>query len=43
MRINGTRMTRIVRISADLIRFDPLNPRHPRAILNLIKQDLQTK
>jgi hypothetical protein len=30
---NGTRMTRIEQISADLIRINLFNPRHPRAIL----------
>ena len=28
---NGTRMTRIVRITADKIRFNPFDPRHPRS------------
>jgi hypothetical protein len=29
---NGTRITRMQRIFADLIRVNPFNPRHPRAI-----------
>jgi hypothetical protein len=34
---NGTRMTRIKRMTADLIRMNPLNPRHPRAITRFLK------
>src|SRR5213075_1474959 len=29
---HGTRMTRIMRMGADLIRVDPHNPRHPRSM-----------
>jgi hypothetical protein len=32
---NSTGMTRIERMTADLIRINPLNPRHPRTIYSL--------